>query len=269
MKIISNKKKLIKVINNEKNLGFVPTMGSIHAGHIHLIRRSINQCKRTIVSIYVNRPQFDRKTDFYNYPRSLKKDITKLKKIKVDFLYIPKTSEIYPRGINKKIKINLFRKKLCGKYRSGHFEAIVDVVDRFIKIIKPSKIFLGEKDMQQLKLIEDFARRKYPDIKIVPCKTVREKNGIAYSSRNNLLSFKEKEIASKIYNLLKNKKKEIIKNKFFLRKIKKIIGKLGIKKIDYIEILNINKLIKPFKKTKKYKIFIAYYIRSTRLIDNI
>ena len=269
MKIILHKNKLIKLIKNEKNLGFVPTMGGIHNGHISLIKKSINICEKTLVSIFVNKPQFNKRADFIKYPRNHYRDTQILRRHKVDFLYIPKHKEIYPLGQNKKIKINNFSRKLCGKYRKGHFKAVVDVVNRFIKIIKPKKIFLGEKDMQQLKIIEDFVRNNNYNIKVIPCKTIREKNGLALSSRNFLLSADEKNMASKIYKLIKNNKSNIIKNKKFLKKIKKNIYNFGLKKIDYIELIDINKILKPFKKEKKFRIFIAYYLRSTRLIDNI
>ena len=123
--------------------------------------------------------------------------------------------------------------------------------------------------MQQLKIIGHFVKKKHPNTKVIGCKTIREKNGLAYSSRNNLLTIKEKDIASKIYKLLTNKKNELIKKKFTLGKIKKKILNMGVGKIDYIEILDINKLMKPHKKKNKYRIFIAYYLRATRLIDNI
>ena len=269
MKIFLSKSKLIKCIKHEKDLGFVPTMGAIHEGHLSLVKKSINQSKKTIVSIFVNRPQFNKKSDFKKYPKTLKKDIRLLKKMNINFLYIPKYKEIYPKGTNNKIKINSFHKKLCGRFRPNHFKAVVDVIDKFIKIIKPKKIYLGNKDMQQLKIIEDYVKKNYLNIKIIGCNTIRFKNGLAYSSRNFLLSKKEISIASKIYNLIYNKKILIIKNKLFLRDIKKIIFDFGVKKIDYIDLLDINKIIKPYKKNKKYKIFIAYYLRNTRLIDNI
>ena len=269
MKIISSKNKLVKIIRNERNLGFVPTMGGIHLGHASLIKRSINQCNKTLVSIFINKPQFDRKSDFKKYPRVLKKDIYKLKRLKVDLLYLPKTKQIYPKGINKNIKIDSFGKKLCGKYRPRHFEAIADVIDRFLKIIKPKKIYFGEKDMQQLKIIDDFIKKNHSETKVIPCKTIREKNGVALSSRNYLLSAKERAVASKIFKLLYNKKRKLIKNKSSLKIVKRMIFILGARKIDYIKVLDVNKLIKPFIKKKKYKIFIAYYLGSTRLIDNI
>ena len=158
---------------------------------------------------------------------------------------------------------------MCGKFRPGHFKAVVDVIDRFLKIIKPKKIFLGEKDMQQLKIVHDFVKKNHPGTIVIGCKTIREKNGIAYSSRNFLLSLKEKSLASKIYKYIVKIKYKLVKRKVLLKTIKKKIFDLGADKIDYIELLDINKLVKPFKKKNKYKIFIAYYLGSIRLIDNI
>ena len=269
MKIISSQRVLKQFIHNEKNLGFVPTMGSIHMGHISLVKKSLSQCNKTLVSIFINRPQFNNKSDFKKYPRPLKKDILVLKKTKINYLYIPTTNQIYPKGPNKKIKINSFGKKLCGKFRPGHFEAVVDVIERFIKIINPKKIYLGEKDMQQLKIIEHFVRKNYNKIKIIGCKTIRERNGIACSSRNFLLSVHEKKIASKIYKILVNKKKHLIKKEISLNTIKNKIIKLGVRKIDYIKLLDVNNLTRRYKKNKKYRIFVAYFLQKTRLIDNI
>ena len=269
MKIIYAKKQLVNFVLKQKDLGFVPTMGVIHAGHISLIKKSIKQSDKTIVTIFINKPQFNRKNDFLKYPRMLNKDISILAKLKVDYLYLPSKNQIYPVGPNNNIKISTFEKKLCGKYRPGHFKAVVDVIDRFIRIIKPAKIYLGEKDMQQLKIIEHFVKKNYSNIKVVGCKTIREENGIACSSRNFLLSLNEKEIASKIYKYLKNRKQELIKKKINLKTIKKNVYNLGAKKIDYIQMLDINKIINPHKKNRKFRIFVAYYLKSTRLIDNI
>ena len=269
MKIIYKKDDLIKFLKHEQNLGFVPTMGSIHKGHLSLVKKSIKDCKKTIVSIFINRPQFNKKNDFNNYPKTLKKDIKLLKQFKVDCVYLPNEKDIYPNGINKKNKINSFSKKLCGKYRPGHFEAIVDVINRFIKIIKPKKIFMGEKDYQQYKIVEHFVSKNYKKIIVVCCQTIRERNGTALSSRNVLLSVKEKVVSGYIYNFLKKNKYDIFKNLLTLNFIKKKILKLGANKIDYIEILDINKIIKPYRKQKKNRIFIAYYLGSTRLVDNI
>ena len=269
MKIIKSKNKLKKFIWNEKNLGFVPTMGAIHLGHISLVKKCISQCDKSIVSIFINPSQFNKKSDFQKYPRVLKRDISILKKLKIDYLYLPSASQIYPNGQNNNIKISSLGKKLCGKFRPAHFEAVADVIDRFIKIIKPKRIYFGNKDMQQLKIIEHFVGKNHVKTNVVGCKTIREKNGVACSSRNFLLSLREKMIASKIYKLIVNKKQNLINNKISLRTIKRKISTLGATRTDYIEILNINKLIKPYKKNNKYKIFIAYYLGTTRLIDNI
>ncbi len=269
MKILLNKKQLIKLIEKEKNIGFIPTMGAIHKGHISLFKKSNIQCKKTLVSIFINKYQFNKKKDYKTYPRINKKDVSLIKKSNVDYLFLPTNKQIYPSGPNKKIKINPFSKKLCGKYRPGHFESVVDVIDRFIKIIYPKKIYLGEKDFQQLKILEDHIKKKYKKISVVRCKTIREKNGLALSSRNSLLSKKEETNASKVYNFININKYKIIKKKIDIKFIRRKIIQFGISKIDYIEVVNINKITKPFKKKKKFKIFIAYYIGDVRLIDNI
>ena len=269
MKIIYQKEKLTKLINNEKNLGFVPTMGCIHKAHLSLIKKSNKISRKTIVSIFVNRPQFNKKIDYKKYPKTIKKDIKILRKLNVDFLYIPFEKDIYPKGPTKNIKISSFSKKLCGKFRPGHFEAVVDVINRFIKIIKPKNIFMGEKDFQQLKIVEDFVYKNYKNILIVKCKTIREKNGMAMSSRNVLLSTKEKNIGGSIYKYLKENKLNILKNSNNQSFIKNHIIKLGASKVDYIEILNTNKISKHFFKKNNKRIFVAYYLKNVRLIDNI
>jgi pantoate--beta-alanine ligase len=269
MKIISNKNKLNRVLKNVKNLGFVPTMGALHNGHVSLIKKSIKSNKNTIVSIYINKPQFNKKNDYNRYPKNLKKDLKILRKLKVDYLFIPTDKEMYPTGGSKNIKINSFKKKLCGKFRPGHFDAIIDVVNRFLKIIKPSKVYFGEKDMQQLILIKDHIYKNNINTKVISCKTVRQKNGIAYSSRNLFLNTENEIIASKIYKLLYQKKRDLIFKKISFASIKNKIFKIGVKRIDYLKILDVNKIIKPYQKSVKKKIFIAYYLNSIRLIDNI
>ena len=269
MKIFLNKKRLIEFINKEKNLGFVPTMGAIHLGHISLIKRSIYECNKTLVSIFINKPQFNKKSDFIKYPRSLKEDIKILKKLKVDYLFIPNYKQMYPDGINKKIKVSAFSNQLCGRDRPGHFKAVIDIIDRFIKIIKPNKIYLGKKDFQQFKIVQHFFKNEKINVKIIGCKTIREKKGIPYSSRNLLLTKNNTNIASKVYRLIKRNKNYIIKNKTFLKKIKNQILNLDIEKLEYLKLIDVNKIIKPFKKKKNYRIFIAYYLGSVRLIDNI
>ena len=269
MKIFLNKSEVINIMSGKKSLGFVPTMGALHKGHVSLIKRSIKECSKTLVTIFINEPQFNKKNDYNSYPRVLKKDILLLKRLKVQYLYLPKNFEIYPNGSNKNIKINNFSKKLCGINRKGHFEAVVDVIERFIHIIKPTKIFLGEKDMQQLKIIQDYLKKINSDVKVIGCRTIREKNGLALSSRNYLLSKNEKLIGSKVFKILKDSKKKLIKNKKYIIIVKKNIYKIGVNKIEYINLIDVNKIIKPYVKTKKIHVFISYYIKKVRLIDNI
>ena len=269
MKIILDKKKLIKKLMKEESIGFVPTMGAIHKGHASLIKQSINQNKKTVVSIFVNKPQFNKKHDFDKYPRVLNDDKKVLRKLNVDYVFIPSEKQIYPKGVNKNIRINKFKNELCGKFRPNHFESIIDVVERFINIIKPKRIYLGKKDMQQLILIENYIKKNKIKTKVIGCETIRQKNGVAFSSRNLLLTNNDQKIASKIYKILKISKKNILQKRYSLNLVKNKIFKFGIKKIDYLKILDINKIIEPHKKKSNKKIFVAYHIKSVRLIDNI
>ena len=269
MKIILDKKKLIELLNKEENIGFVPTMGAIHKGHASLIKRSISENNKTVVSIFINKPQFNKKDDFKKYPRVLNSDKKVLKKLNVDYVFIPSTKQIYPNGPSKNIKINKFKKELCGRFRPKHFEAIVDVIERFIKIIKPKKIYLGKKDMQQLILIDAYFKKNKIKTKVIACETIRQRDGLALSSRNLLLSDDDKKIASKIYKILKISKKKILKKKYFLKIVRNKILSLSIIKIDYLKVLDINRIIKPYKKKSNVKIFLSYYLNSVRLIDNI
>ena len=186
MEIIKNIFDLNKATKYFNNLGFVPTMGGIHDGHISLIKNSKKKCKKTIVSIFVNPTQFNNKKDFTTYPRNLTNDIKILKKNKVDFLFIPNVKEIYKEKF-KSIKINRSDKILCAKHRKGHFEGVLNVMNRLLYIIRAKYVFMGEKDYQQLYLIKKYLSKKF-NVKIINCKTVRDKNNIALSTRNNLLT---------------------------------------------------------------------------------
>ena len=161
MKILLNNRRLLKTLRPFNDIGFVPTMGGIHEGHISLIRKSIKYTKKTVVSIFVNPKQFNNKNDYKTYPLNIKKDLAKIKKIhKVDFVYIPRFKDIYKNKSKPQIKINKSDKILCAKYRKGHFEGVIDVMDRLTKMIKPKKIFMGEKDFQQLYLVKNYLKKK-------------------------------------------------------------------------------------------------------------
>ena len=271
MKIFKSKHKLQKEILNIKNISFVPTMGGLHKGHISLIKKSKTYKGKNLVSIFVNPKQFNKKKDFTTYPRNIKKDLALLKRLKVDFIYLPTYKDIFSFQPKNKIFLDKFSKKLCGKSRKGHFEGVLNIVNRFLEIINPKYIFLGSKDFQQLHLINKHILKRKINTKIIPCKIIREINGIACSTRNNKLNKNQIIAASKTFFYLK-RIKILIKKKLSNIKvlnIKKNLFKLGIKKVDYIEFLNLNTLKKPKNKKEKFKIFIAYYLNNIRLIDNI
>ncbi len=271
MKIILNNTSLFESLRPFNDLGFVPTMGGIHKGHLSLINKSNKLCKKTIVSIFVNPKQFNNKKDLKDYPRNIKKDLKILKKSKkVDFVYLPKFKDIYED--KKKSKITLQRKDkiLCAKFRKGHFEGVLDVMNKLTKIVKPKKIFMGEKDFQQLYLVKKELAKKYRT-KVIPCKTVRDKNKVALSSRNFLLKKNNLVIVAKIFKKLVDIKKNI-KNKKnirgFLNLQKKELKNNYKIKIDYLELRNINNL-KISRSNKNSRLFIAYHINKVRLIDNL
>ena len=269
MKIIKKKNDFNKYLTNISNLGFVPTMGSLHDGHLSLVKESQKICKKTLVSIFVNPTQFNNKKDFLSYPRNIKKDLNILKKLKVDYVIIPSKKEIYKKRRFKKIIIKKNLNILCGKHRKGHFEGVIDIIDRFLNLINPKYMFLGQKDFQQQFLIKEYVKNKFK-VKIKSCKTVRDNNKIALSSRNKLLNEKELKIVSKITNKLILLRKNIKKNINLFKKIKNIkkelINSFNIK-LEYLEILNKKNLSKNIRKNN-FKIFIAYYIGKVRLIDN-
>ena len=266
MIIFKSINKLKNQVNFKANVGFVPTMGSLHKGHVSLIKTSKRRCYKTLVSIFVNPAQFNKKTDFKKYPRNIIDDLKILKKLRVDYVLIPSIKDIYKNKKQMKIKLKENDKILCSKYRPGHFEGVLSVINQFIKKLKINKIFLGEKDYQQYILIKEFLKKK-SNIKTILCKTIRMKNGLAYSSRNRLLNQKSiKESAllvskiKKIFNIIKRNlsNRTIIKN--FINENKKF-------KIEYLELRNKNDLSKKINK-KNVKIFFAFYIQGIRLIDN-
>jgi pantoate--beta-alanine ligase len=270
MKILLNNQTLNRKIRPFNDIGFIPTMGGIHNGHISLIERSKKLCKKTIVSIFVNPKQFNNKKDFKTYPTNIAKDLSVLKKIKgIDFIFIPKFKDIYDTQKKSKIKINIKDKILCAKFRKGHFEGVLDVMDRLTNLIQPKKIFMGKKDFQQLLLVKNFIEKKYKT-KVIGCKTIRDKNKLALSSRNYLFNKDDLKIAGNISKNFFLVKKDIKNhkniNKFLLKSKKNIQKKFKIK-IEYLELRNEKKL-NISNEFKKSKLFVAYYLKSIRLIDN-
>jgi len=271
MKVLLNNTSLFESLRPFNDLGFVPTMGGIHKGHLSLINKSNKLCKKTIVSIFINPKQFNNKKDLKSYPRNLKKDLKILKKSKkVDFVYLPKFNDIYKDKQKSKIKLLKKDKILCAKFRKGHFEGVLDVMNRLTKIVNPQKIFMGEKDLQQLYLVKKSLEKNHK-VKIISCKTIRDKKNVALSSRNFLLDKSNLNIAANVYKKLVNIKKNI-KNKknisSFLNLEKKELKNNYKIKIDYLELRNINNL-KISSTKKNSRLFIAYYLNNVRLIDNL
>ena len=268
MKIITSIFDLNKEIKDYKNIGFVPTIGGIHAGHISLIKASQNKKSKTIVSIFVNPTQFNKGDDFKKYPRNIQKDIAILEKLNVEYLFTPNTEDIYKF---KAKKFNLKRKDkiLCAKFRVGHFEGVLNVMNRLMTIIKSKDLYMGEKDYQQLYLIKKFLSKKFK-ARINSCPTIRI-NNIALSTRNKLLKKRSINKASEIALFLKKiKYKSKLKGSklaFNLHNYKKELEKKYKIKIDYLEFRDEKNLkLNNFK--NKYRLFVAYKIDNVRLIDN-
>jgi pantoate--beta-alanine ligase len=271
MKILLNKTSLTKSLRHFSDIGFVPTMGTIHKGHLSLINKSNQICHKTIVSIFVNPKQFNNKKDFKTYPKNIKQDLKKLSQTKkVDFVYIPKFKDIFKNNKKPKIKLNKKDKILCAKYREGHFEGVLDVMDKLTNIVMPTKIFMGNKDFQQMFLVKNYLKNKY-NTDVVGCATIREKSKVSLSSRNYLLSKENLKLAGKIVrkliNLKKNIKNKKNKNKYLLI-VKDDFQKQFKIKIEYLELRNINNL-KLSNVINKSRLFVAYYLNGVRLIDNL
>ena len=273
MEILENKKNLDVFLSNirEKShkIGLIPTMGSIHKGHLSLVEKSKNTNCFSLATIFINPTQFNDPKDFDEYPQNRDLDIARLKQAQCDALYFPQTEELYPNGIISQKTIFDYRDILCDKFRPGHFDGVTTVVKSLFDIIKPDHAFFGEKDFQQLKLIQKIVEKNKSPILIHPCDSVRMLNGISFSSRyKNLQSSQEKDFdkaANKIINsVLELKKKIDVK---ILENLKDELIKVNIKKIDYLEIRDEINLL-PTVENQKARLFVAFYIDDIRIIDN-
>lgn len=231
----------------KKSIGFVPTMGALHEGHLSLIRKSVSDNDITVVSIFVNPTQFNDKNDFKNYPVTFESDLAKLESEKVEYLFYPEYEEIYSDDFRYEINEKEFSKKLCGAHRPGHFTGVLTIVMKLLNIIKPTKAYFGEKDYQQYLLIKGMAEAFFLDCEIIPLPLIREKDGLAMSSRNKLLTEKERKLAPRFYHWLKSDNSiDTIKDK---------LEEEGFK-IDYIEEIDERR-------------FGAVHLGKVRLIDNV
>ena len=256
-----------------KKIGFVPTLGALHHGHISLINKSLKTSDVSICSIFVNPTQFNESSDHDRYPRDLEGDSKKLSTTNCHFLYFPDRTEVYPKKYKKfSMDLNGLDKVMEGAHRQGHFDGVVEVVHRLFSIVKPDFAFFGEKDFQQLSIIQKMVKETKMNVEIVPCKIIREKDGLAMSSRNALLTENNRVAAPILYKTLK----KVSKNKnglspFALKKW--AISLLEKKNVDveYLEIARSEDLkpVKRWYKEKPCRVFITARFGEIRLIDNV
>ena len=271
IKDISNLQSYLTAYQNRKySIGFVPTMGALHKGHGELIKKSKNDNHKTIVSIFVNEKQFNSKDDFISYPRNKGLDYDFCSDNDVDLLFEPSAEEIYNKD-ETILKNNNYNNILCDKYRKGHFDGVITVLNKFFSIVKSNKVYFGEKDYQQLKIIEKFIQEKYKSLDLVRVPTKRSKEGIAYSSRNEKLSKKQIQDFIGLHQRTENFLKSLEKSldiETANQKAKDFIAKQDIEKLDYFEFRNYEDL--SFNgKVSESRLFYAIYKGNVRLIDNL
>jgi len=277
MKIISSVSELeifLSKASKDKSLGFVPTMGALHQGHISLVEKAISQNDMSLCSIFVNPTQFNDAKDLEKYPNQLDADLTLLEKTGCDVVFTPSKTEIYPEGFaGKSYDFGNLDKVMEGETRPGHFEGVALVVSRLFDIIQPQKAYFGEKDFQQLAIIRSLASQKYKRIEIIPCPILREVDGLAMSSRNMLLDENYRSAAPRVYQRLLHVKKQAHTKS--ISELKQWIAQEFKQdpdlKLEYFEISDPNRLQKSTQ-WSDYEVHIAciaVFAGSVRLIDNI
>ena len=261
-----------KYKDQNKTIGFVPTMGALHEGHLALIRKSRRENDIVIISVFVNPKQFGPKEDFNSYPRPEKKDILLAKNEKVDIIFYPSEKEMYPTGFLTSINVEGITDVLCGASRPGHFQGVTTVIGKLINIVTPDVMYLGQKDAQQTIVLKRMTADLNFPVTVKICPTVREADGLAMSSRNRHLTARQRETATVLYKSLKNAKKRILAGERssarIIRSMRAEIEKNSPGKIDYIACVNEDSLT-PIKQLKgKVTITLAVKFGRTRLIDN-
>ena len=268
------KEEISRLKSATRTVGFVPTMGALHSGHVSLVERALGENDIVVVSIFVNTAQFNDKDDLLNYPRTAESDLKLLESTRTDVVFTPSVSEIYPKSEpEEKFELGNLEKFMEGAHRPGHFQGVARVVSKLFRIVAADKAYFGEKDFQQLAVIRKLAENFFPATQIIPCLTVREENGLAMSSRNMLLDNKTRDEASLIFKTLTQIKN--LKNEMSIDALKKFaeekINSAEFLKLEYFEIADENTLnplneISPAVKTRA---FIAVKAGAVRLIDNI
>ena len=264
---------LTKLKSEGNIIGFVPTMGALHDGHLSLIKKSSSENDLTVVSIFINPTQFDDSNDLLTYPKDIDKDIALIKSISENtVLFKPDSYEIYSGEIKSdEFNLNGLDKYMEGECRGNHFQGVATVVNKLLSIVKSDHVYFGEKDFQQLRIIENLVLDQKFDTKVVRCKTVRSPEGLALSSRNKKLSFSSAKIATNLFKAL-NFAKEKFNTLDVIEIEKKVIEQLSAHseiQLEYFVIAD-EETLEPLliKKNKKYRAFIAAYVSGVRLIDN-
>ena len=275
MKIFHKKSDLIdalsKLRESKSSIGFVPTMGALHSGHLSLIKKSLQNNKITVVSIFINPTQFNNTADLTAYPKNLNEDCKLLESLSNDIIvFVPEIQEIYKDGmLTNEYDFNGLDKYMEGEFRNNHFQAVATVVELLLDIVEPNSAYFGEKDYQQLKIISCIKTK----VNIIGCATLRDKNGLALSSRNNRISLSSIEIASNIFKNL-----NFVKSNFNKLSIENLTEKVTLNinlfdqmKLEYFVIADEDKLAPTtvVNVKKKYRAFIAVFVDGIRLIDNI
>ncbi len=257
-----------------KFIGFVPTMGALHEGHLSLVRRSKEENDRTIVSIFVNPTQFGPNEDLQKYPRDIEGDLSKLSSLQVDTVFIPDNEEMYPDGFSTSIDIGGIGKVLCGALRPGHFNAVAAVIAKLLNISMPHRMYLGQKDFQQTVVIKKLVRDLNYDMNIIVSPTVREHDGLAMSSRNVYLSGEERKASLILYKALKLGEEIIMSNGLddisaVKKEMEALIRSEPLAKIEYVKVVDPYNLEPVQRVIFAAVICIAVKIGNIRLIDNI
>jgi pantoate--beta-alanine ligase len=273
-KTVESVRRLVKAarIAGEK-IGFVPTMGALHIGHISLIEAAKKNCDFVVVSIFVNPTQFGPGEDFKKYPRPIETDLKMCRKAGVDLVFAPTPQEMYPAENLTWVNVEKLSEPLCGKFRPGHFRGVATVCAKLFNIITPDIAYFGRKDAQQAIVIKKMVADLNMPLKIVVCPTVREKNGLAMSSRNQYLTPQQKKDAAYIYKSLQKCRHTIKQGVKDTKKIKtqmrRILKQIPSVEIQYISIVDAETLRNIDRVTGKVLAAVTVKIGSTRLIDNI
>lgn len=256
---------------DKRQIGFVPTMGALHEGHLSLVAQAGKECDLLVVSIFVNPIQFGPQEDFNAYPRDFEKDAQLLAPYNVDVLFAPQAAEMFPEGFSSQIEVKGLTEMLCGQSRSGHFAGVTTVVAKLFNLVQPDKAFFGAKDYQQQLVIRKMAKDLNFPVEIVTLPTVRENDGLAMSSRNRYLSPEERKAATILYRALLLAKEALAKGTDPIKvrqQIEGFIGQEPLARVDYVAVVDPMTLA-DVSKCGKCLVALAVYIGKTRLIDNL